>query len=143
MALSRETPPSSDAILVHHEQAQLFEERHTDISGGQVFANTFTFGRSRLMKIFDEWLPPVASPASLLDVGCGTGHDLLHWSKKGYVCSGVEPAAGMIEIARKLNPGLRIEQATASQLPFPNASFDVVIAVEVLRYLENPEASLA
>jgi ubiquinone/menaquinone biosynthesis C-methylase UbiE len=135
------SPP--DAILIHHEQAHLFEERHAEISGGHIFANTFTFGRSRLMKIFDDWLPAVASPRSLLDVGCGTGHDLLHWKGKGYLCSGVEPAEGMLEIARKLDPGLRIEQATASRLPFADSSFDVVIAVEVLRYLEDAPGSLA
>jgi ubiquinone/menaquinone biosynthesis C-methylase UbiE len=142
-APSRTPSPSADAILVHHEQAQLFEERHSDISGGNIFANTFTFGRNRLMKIFDEWLPPVTSARALLDVGCGTGHDLLHWRKKGYLCSGVEPAEGMLEIARKLNPGVLIEQATAARLPFADASFDVAIAVEVIRYLEDAQSCLA
>ena len=48
----------------------------------------------------------------------------------------------MIEVARKLNPALRIEQATVSCLPFPDSSFDVVIAIEVLRYLDTEHAAL-
>ncbi len=143
MTDSPESNLTSKAILVHDKQAQRFARWHASLNEGHAFTDTFVFGRSRLMKILDAWLPPTSTPAELLDVGCGTGHDLQHWASRGYSCAGVEPAQGMIEIARRLNPGLAIEQASIFQLPFEDGRFDVVVAIELVRYLDDLRPALA
>jgi ubiquinone/menaquinone biosynthesis C-methylase UbiE len=43
----------------------------------------------------------------------------------------------MLEQARANNPGTDIRQSDVETLPFADASFDIVLCVEVLRYLPN------
>ena len=50
------------------------------------------------------------APAAILDIGCGTGKLLraaaARWPRATLV--GVDPAAGMVEVARRLTPGATI-----------------------------------
>jgi ubiquinone/menaquinone biosynthesis C-methylase UbiE len=41
----------------------------------------------------------------------------------------------MIAVARANNPGVAIRQGDVEALPFPSGGFDVVLCIEVLRYL--------
>jgi ubiquinone/menaquinone biosynthesis C-methylase UbiE len=74
------------------------------------------------------------SPAAVLDIGCGTGallRDLEARLPDGIDLAGVDPAPAMLEVARaKLGAGsrVRLEQAFAEQLPFPDDSFDLVVS---------------
>jgi ubiquinone/menaquinone biosynthesis C-methylase UbiE len=43
----------------------------------------------------------------------------------------------MLIQARENNPGADIREADVESIPFPNASFDLVLCVEVLRYLPD------
>src|SRR5580700_8786952 len=70
-----------------------------------------------------------AVPSAVLDVGCGTGRLL---EKAGAVWPaarllGVDPAPGMIEVARRRIPKAATEVAGAEALPFPDASVDLVV----------------
>lgn len=52
---------------------------------------------------FDFYLPLVMAADSVLDLGCGTGtllHEARRMGHKGYLC-GLDPAIGMIEVARQ------------------------------------------
>ncbi len=73
---------------------------------------------------------PATSPRRVLDVGCGTGRLLraagARWPGADLV--GVDAAAGMVEEARRLNPGARFENAAAESLPFPDGSADLVLS---------------
>jgi SAM-dependent methyltransferase len=62
--------------------------------------------------------------------------------RRGYAVAGVDGSAKMLEHARALNPGAEVRQADVEALPFPDASFDFVLCVEVLRYLPGPGACL-
>lgn len=66
----------------------------------------------------------------LLDVGCGTGYFLNMARDLGYEPHGVEPSAGMAEKAKELFgfDEKVIHQTTGCQIPYPDASFDVVTA---------------
>ena len=39
--------------------------------------------------------------------------------------------------ARLINPEIEFKQADVEQIPFPDASFDLVMSIEVLRYLPD------
>jgi ubiquinone/menaquinone biosynthesis C-methylase UbiE len=72
---------------------------------------------------------------TLLDVGCGTGRSAsffeeLHWH-------GIEPAAGLIAQAPS-HIRLRIKQASAEDIPFPDASFDVILSLTALQNFDSP-----
>ncbi len=71
----------------------------------------------------------------LLDVGCGTGFHLRRWasSRHGAARSviGVEPHPGLVAIARRRVDALAavdVRQGSATDLPLPDASVDVVHA---------------
>jgi ubiquinone/menaquinone biosynthesis C-methylase UbiE len=60
-------------------------------------------------------------PETILDVCCGTGTALLHFSKKGYEVSGLDRSRGMLDEARKK---LRCRKASLYQRSLPR--FEIV-----------------
>jgi SAM-dependent methyltransferase len=76
---------------------------------------------------FDFYLPQVMAAESVLDVGCGTGL-LLHGARQaghtGRLC-GLDPAAGMLEQARK-RPGIEWIEGDLSSVAF-EGEFDLVV----------------
>jgi ubiquinone/menaquinone biosynthesis C-methylase UbiE len=83
----------------------------------------------------------VPSPGAILDVGCGTGKLLK--SAGGRFPSarlvGVDAAEEMVKYAQASTPDGAIEfrQATAEDLPFPNASFDLVFSTMTFHHWSN------
>jgi SAM-dependent methyltransferase len=73
----------------------------------------------------------------VLDVGCGSG-DLLAWfAGRGADVAGIDPAPGMVELARARLPGGDVRAGTAEPLPWPDGSFDLVTAVNALQFAED------
>jgi ubiquinone/menaquinone biosynthesis C-methylase UbiE len=85
-------------------------------------------------------------PRRVLDVGCGTGFLALRFAELGHEVAGVDLAPQMIEQARKKasESGLPVELAVAdaTTLPFPDESFDVVVARHVIWNLPEPQRGL-
>ncbi len=81
-------------------------------------------------------------PASLLDVGCGTGQFSDRFRTAGFDVTGIDPDAAMLRVARTRHPG-RYVQGDALQLPFADASFDACIAVTSLCFVADPARALA
>lgn len=122
------------AIDHHHDAAGRFESNYRAMSQSR-FANAFTYGRAKVDVLLEQELQRLQPGATVLDVGCGTGVYLTRFRELGFTPVGIEPAIGMLDIARRDNPDLRIEQGVATDLPFDDASFDFVSMIEVLRYL--------
>jgi ubiquinone/menaquinone biosynthesis C-methylase UbiE len=79
---------------------------------------------------------------SVLDVGCGTGALCAAWHERGYKVTGVDQERRMVEVARRKNAGSGIEFLTGDVihgLPFPDRSFDVVIASYVAHGLPSAQ----
>lgn len=81
----------------------------------------------------------------VLDVGCGTGFVLKHIraeaalrGKRLEKTVGIDLADGMVERARTRR-GVRALTGDALALPFIDQSFDVVVATDVVRFVEDPE----
>lgn len=67
-----------------------------------------------------------------LEIGAGTGR----FSVPFRIRYGVEPAKSMARIARKR--GITIYEAVAEILPFDNKSFDFILIVATICFLQNP-----
>lgn len=84
---------------------------------------------------------PIEKDFTILDVGCGGGRtiDLLASRTRSKVY-GVDYSEVSVDIARKMNERaitdgrVNIQHASVSQLPFPDATFDMAIAVETHYY---------
>ena len=83
-----------------------------------------------------------ASGQTLLDVGCGTGHWSSFFAEMGYQVTGIDVAPEMIDVARRAVPECTFQIADACELPFEDASFDVVASMVVLEFLPNPTTAV-
>jgi SAM-dependent methyltransferase len=112
----------------------LFRDRY-DALPQDPYASCFAYSRHRLQLQLDRRLPLAPARARLLDVGCGTGHHLLWARRRGYDVAGTDGSAAMLAEARRLGATPELHVANVDALPFSDASFDVVLCIEVLRYL--------
>src|ERR1700744_722655 len=63
----------------------------------------------------------------VLEIGCGTGRDLLQFAKHGAIATGVDLTARHVELARERVGDLAvIPHADMRHLPFEDGSFDYV-----------------
>jgi demethylmenaquinone methyltransferase/2-methoxy-6-polyprenyl-1,4-benzoquinol methylase len=90
-----------------------------------------TLGLDRYWRRRAAALAKLAAPGALsaLDVCCGTGDFSLSLKitfGPGLQLSGADLSAAMLSLAAKRLPGAGLVRAEAKQLPFPDASFDLV-----------------
>jgi SAM-dependent methyltransferase len=82
----------------------------------------------------------------LLDLGCGAGENSVYFGKKGARCVATDYSPGMVEVALKLADanGVTIEGCTANAmaLDFPDNTFDLVYASNLLHHIPDPKIAL-
>ncbi len=74
---------------------------------------------------------PHISTANILDLGCGTGRFL------NYASHGIDISPKMIEIAKGKFPDKNINLGSISQIPHPDAFFDILFSFHVLMHLDK------
>lgn len=78
-------------------------------------------------------LAPPPHGQRMLDVGCGTGTHLLRYRQAGSEVCGIDLSPQMLaEARRKLGPQVRLCRGDAVRLPFPDAVFDLAVAMLTL-----------
>jgi ubiquinone/menaquinone biosynthesis C-methylase UbiE len=134
------TRESQSAIEVHSDQASTFAARYGETDP---YASCFNYSRARLNRWLDEVLPAEGDGARLLDLGCGTGHQMAELRSRGYEVVGVDGSSEMLEHARANNPDAELHRAEVDRLPLPDDAFDYILCIEVLRYLPDPTACIS
>jgi SAM-dependent methyltransferase len=79
-----------------------------------------------------------------LDVGCGPGAltgALVARVGAGSVAA-VDPSASFVAAVRERHPDVEVAEAAAEALPFPDGTFDVVLAQLVVHFMTDPVAGL-
>lgn len=82
--------------------------------------------------------------AALLDAGCGTGGLILRFRSwfPAYTFAGIDFMPLAIELAQKrCGPAVDLRVASITELPFADASFDVLVSADVVCQVENPEVA--
>jgi demethylmenaquinone methyltransferase / 2-methoxy-6-polyprenyl-1,4-benzoquinol methylase len=86
-------------------------------------------------------LPP---HGQVLDVATGTGLVAAELLERGYQVTGLDQSPEMLEVARRRFGGrVQLVEASATALPFTDASFDHLTFTYLLRYVDDPPATLA
>jgi len=79
------------------------------------------------------------APMDILDIGCGAGTQGGLWSEAGHRYVGIDINEPLITLARNRATehglALRYEVGSATELPFPDASFDVCVMPELLEHV--------
>ena len=78
-------------------------------------------------------IQPLSPSFSLLDAGCGTGGTLaaIRRSFPQAELTGIEPGDHALKLTAGRDTGARLVRANVHDLPFPEASFDFVLSLDV------------
>lgn len=76
----------------------------------------------------------------VLDIGCGAGNMIHHLSRYGRV-QGIEIDSRPVAMAQARGYDVRLGDATRA-IPFPDASFDLVTALDVIEHVDDDRAIL-
>ncbi|MEV4639166.1 class I SAM-dependent methyltransferase [Actinoplanes sp. NPDC049548] len=79
--------------------------------------------------------------ARVLDVGCGSGDFLAYCGERGMTTSGIDPAPGMVALARGRTPDVRL--GGAEKLPWEDGTFDLATSFNALQFAEDTDDALA
>lgn len=106
------------------------------------------YERSRIQasiaRIHDAMLASVICggkpPDTVLDVGCGTGRLLRKIGQRwpDSRLTGVDPAEGMIAVARRLAPSVSFHVASAESMPIATASIDLAFSSISFHHWDDP-----
>lgn len=90
------------------------------------------------------WASAVCRDRRVLDVGCGVGYGAALLKQAGAAeVVAVDVAEAVIEVARQEVPeGVLCEVADARSLPYGDGSFDLVVCLETIEHVEDPDRVL-
>lgn len=110
-------------------------ETVTELPGAPVHAEQ--------LKMLDTrygWAGEMAAGKEVLEVACGTGIGLGHLASRAKRVVGGDYDPKLARIAKEQYGGrIEVSEMDAQSLPFPDASFDVVLLFEAIYYLQRPE----
>jgi SAM-dependent methyltransferase len=88
----------------------------------------------------DRLLAELGQPASVLDIGAGTGKLTRPLLARGLAVTAVEPAAAMRETLARTAPGATVHAAHAEALPLADGAVDAVVAGQAFHWFATPAA---
>jgi len=140
--MATEEVQKKEAIQTQSDRADQFANSY-EVLQTEAYKDCFKYSRHRLHKMIDEFLPQEGKGLKLLDSGCGTGHHMADLRRRGYEVTGVDASKEMLEHARANNPDSVVLEADVDDVPLPDASFDIILSIEVLRHLPSSAKSIS
>lgn len=97
----------------------------------------------RLKVVYGQLLKGVTLKGkNFLEVGCGLGYFSEKASRLGAKVTGIDIGEKLVKICRKRIPKARFIVASASELPFKENSFDIVLCTEVIEHVADQEKAI-
>lgn len=76
----------------------------------------------------------------VLDLGAGTGKLAASLVDRGLEVTAVDPSPEMLRVLRERLPEVRAGEGAAERIPFPDASFDLVVAAQAWHWVDPERA---
>ena len=96
-------------------------------------------------RVWQRLVLPRLRGHAVLEVGCGTGWLLADMLTAGYACQAIDASPQMVAAAQRTlrrrhlaHDGATVQVARAQQLPFADASFDMVVSTFPAPYIADP-----
>jgi ubiquinone/menaquinone biosynthesis C-methylase UbiE len=90
-----------------------------------------------------QFMTRMALEKPFLEVGCGTGHWTKFFRQKGLELTAIDVSEKMLEKARAKNPkNVRFEMMNVENMNFPSKTFDNVVTIATLEFVDDMEAAL-
>ncbi len=101
---------------------------------------------AKTLSVLKNWAE-IAPEATVLDIGCGTGEfeQLLLTENPQQVITGVDISEEMLLVAQqkcRSYSHVSFQNASVSDLPFTNNSFDVIVSASAFHYFDDPNVAL-
>jgi demethylmenaquinone methyltransferase/2-methoxy-6-polyprenyl-1,4-benzoquinol methylase len=107
------------------------------------YARLLSFGQDPRWRRFLVSRIQAGPGDTVLDVATGTGAVALELQRqKRCAVVGLDQSAQMLEIARQRLPGVELVEGDANHLPFPDAAFAGLTFTYLLRYVDEPGATM-
>lgn len=78
---------------------------------------------------------------AMLDIGCGAGSQAFIWAEAGHRVSAIDVNEPLVDIgrerARQNNLNVEFRVGSATNLPWPDSSFDACVALELIEHIED------
>lgn len=121
-------PAEKETLKSYNKYSKLWAESHMN----------FDFWEKELKK-FQKYLPE----GRVLEIGSGGGRDAREFIKSGYDYTGVDISKGLLEAAKKQNPGAKFLLKSVYDLDFPENYFDGFWACAVLLHIPKSRINTA
>ena len=146
-ATGRAVIPSPAVLAAEDERVRVAYERRRQTIPPSRYARTDLFalfeihGRERAMaSLFRSEGLLSLTGVRILDVGCGRGdimRQLLEYGADPGLVTGIDLLDDNVKSARRLAPHLEVVCGSATSLPFPDASFDLVLQFTLFTSILN------
>jgi ubiquinone/menaquinone biosynthesis C-methylase UbiE len=130
----------SKPLRLQDKQTEIaFFDRHAADDQYDVFAPDAS---ARVIAQFVQ-LSGLAPPATVVDLGCGSGAFTHLLQQAGYQCLGLDISGKLVEVGRRKHAGIAFVQGDIERLPFADASFDGVLLSGVVHHFPDPSRCAA
>jgi ubiquinone/menaquinone biosynthesis C-methylase UbiE len=141
-SFSRDVFQAEEArIRAAYAKRQESDSRYSCFSPGHLFM--VQQRERRLLTLLRRYGFTALESKTLLEVGCGTGQwlrDFVKWGALPENVTGIDLLPERLSRARRLCPaGVRLQIASAAQLPFANERFDLVLQSTVFTSILDPD----
>ena len=118
-----------------------------DINSAELYTSWYQSHMGRAVeKSSEELILALLDPRPgqrVLDIGCGTGDNLIFFNKLGLDINGVDASPYMISRAReRLGNRCSLKIGRAEDLPFDDNEFDLAVLINTLEFLDDPLQAL-
>ena len=133
-----DNPPQSDLIRDHFESRA--EQWQSVYAGTDLNAVNIQLRQTRVLRYVDSL--GLKAGARVLDLGCGAGFTAVELLNRDYDVVACDVSASMLDLAREncaeagYTSNVRFELQSAEDLELESESFDLVIAMGLIEYLE-------
>lgn len=100
------------------------------------------FGNLEANLRFIEQTGALAAPSDVLEIGSGSGSLLHALAARGHRVQGLEVNPARVADVRRWYPDLPVQLVHGTALPFPDATFDVVVSFDVFEHIPDSDAHL-